>query len=138
DACYECQKEAEPSGHEIDRDQKGQTSGVAQPSAQVDHAREARSPRLARLGLRCNLTRHCSVDRFWRAEVSRHERDLYRDLPDLLVDDERAVARIEAVLLELLAQLEESLSVDVDAPRRAARIVLSDEEEHRDLHVVDV
>src|SRR5207253_2458345 len=84
------------------------------------------------------LTRLCSVDRFWRPEVSRHERDLYRDLPDLLVDDERAVARVETVLLELLPELEKTLTVDVDAARRTARIVLTDEQEHRDLHVVDV
>jgi len=56
-----------------------------------------------------------------RTQIARRERDLDLDLADLLVDDERAVTGVEAVLLELLAELEETLAVDVDTPRRAGR-----------------
>src|SRR5207245_5472263 len=76
----------------------------------IDHEREARSPRLARLRSRCKLSRFCSVDRFLRPEVSRGEGDLHLDLPDLLVHHERAMARVVAIFLELLAELEEALA----------------------------
>src|SRR2546430_8882105 len=48
------------------------------------------------------------------------------------------MAGVEAVFLELLAELEEALPIDVDAPRWTPRIVLPDEEEHRHLDAFDV
>src|SRR6267143_6194554 len=77
-------------------------------------------------------------DRLLRLHVSRGKRDLYLDLADLLVDDERPMARVEAVFLELPAELEETLAIDIDASRGTARVVLPDEEEHRHFHAVDV
>src|SRR6266511_424746 len=48
------------------------------------------------------------------------------------------MARVVAVLLELLAQLEEPLSIDVDTTRGAARVILPDDQQHRSANVLYV
>src|SRR2546430_8185945 len=74
-------------------------------------------------------------DRLLRPEVSRGEGDLHLDLPDLLVDDQRAMTRVVAILLELLPELEKALAIDVDAARGTPRVVLSDDQDHRHTNV---
>src|SRR5207245_1277522 len=78
-------------------------------------------------GLRCP---HALPDRLLRANVACGERDLHFDLADLLVDHERAMAGVEAVLLQLLAELHEALAVDVNASRRETGIDLCKEQVH--------
>src|SRR5947209_17598440 len=68
----------------------------------------------------------------------RGERDLTLDLPDLLIDQERAVPGIVAIFLERLSELAEARLVDVDASRWAAGIVLPDQDEQRHADAVDV
>src|SRR5687768_13013013 len=72
------------------------------------------------------------------AEMLRDETDLQRELLDALVDDERAVPGVISVFLERLPQLTQTVAIHVDAARRTARIVLANEQQHRNAYAIDV
>src|SRR5690349_6214714 len=69
-----------------------------------------------------------------RSQMRRREVELEGELLDLLGHDDRAVARVVAVLVVWNAQLAQPRGVDVDAARGAARIVLADHHEQRHAH----
>jgi hypothetical protein len=73
-----------------------------------------------------------------QAEVAGDELQLGAQLPHPLVDDQRAVAGVEAVHLVRGAAVGQRRQVVLDLPDRAARVVLAGQHEHRRAHLVDV